>query len=84
MNDFDLLDRLAAAARREQPPGIDVAERVLRTIAKPPPRSDRIFFWMALGSAAAAAACAIVALPAWEVLVDPLAQVMIALQGVAP
>jgi hypothetical protein len=84
VSDRDPFDRLAAAARREPVPGVDVAERVLRTIAAPPLRSDRLFLWLALGSAAAAAACAVVALPAWEALSDPLAQVMIAIQGVAP
>lgn len=84
MHDLELLERLAAAARREHPPEVDVAARVLTTLALPQPRSDSIFLWMALGSAAAAAACVLVALPAWEALLDPLAQVMIAIQGVAP
>lgn len=84
MSREDLLDRLAAAARREQPPTVEIAERVLRAVAAPPPRVDRAFLWVALGSAVAAAACAVVALPSWEAWADPLSQVMIVLQGVSP
>lgn len=80
----DLLDRLAAEARREHPPAVEVAARVLRTIAAPQRRDDPIFLWLALGSAATAVACVLVALPAWQDWVDPVSQVMIALQGGAP
>lgn len=80
----ELIDRLAAAARREQPPAVEVAARVLNAIASPQRRDDPIFLWLALGSAATAVACALFALPAWQDWLDPVSQVMIALQGGAP
>ena len=84
MRGDDVIERLAAVARRESPPAVEVAARVLTTIAAPQPRSDRVFVWMAAGSAATAFACALIALPAWLDWLDPVTQVMIALQGGAP
>jgi hypothetical protein len=84
MNESDLLERLARAARREPVPAIEVADRVLRSIAAPAPRPDRIYAWMAAGSAAAAAASAAIALPAWEAWADPLARLVLNLQGLIP
>jgi hypothetical protein len=84
MNEHELLDRLARAARRESVPEVEVTARVLRSLAAPAPRPDRVFLWMAAGSAAAAAASAIFAFPELQAWADPLAQLVLNLHGIVP
>jgi len=78
MNDrpWDRLERLCAAARREEPAPLDVTRAVLLRIASSPRRPapvDRTLAWCTLGSVAAAGLMAIAASGAFDQLVDPLA-----------
>lgn len=84
MSPTPLFERLAAAARLEQAPAVDVSGRFLASNAGAPPRVDRVFVWMAAGSAAAAAACAVLGLSAWAAWADPLTQMLIVLEGLGP
>lgn len=79
MNDHtDKLEQFAgwaAAARGERPPRIDVAERVRATVnrlAYRPEWRDSPLLMFAGASLVAAALVAVVALPAWEAVQDPL------------
>jgi len=72
MNELDVLRRLASAARRENPPLIDVSGRVLRAIAVRPERVSRVFFAFAGACSAAAMVVFFLALRAWAAWQDPV------------
>ena len=73
--DLEQFARLAAVARSEQPPRIDVAEQVRATVdrlAYRPAWQESPLLMFAGASLVAAALVAAVALPAWESVQDPL------------
>jgi len=77
--DLEQFARMAAAARAEQPPRIDVAERVRATVDRLAHGPTIYAAWQqspllvfAGASLVAAALVAAVALPAWESVQDPL------------
>jgi hypothetical protein len=77
---MDMLQRfeqLAAAARREAPPAIDVTARVMarirRQVRPEARRADNITLAvMAVVSVLAASIVAVVAMDAWSAMIDPM------------
>ena len=69
---MDRLDRLAARARHDAPPAIDVALRVRVAIAELREPLERPLAFFAAGSLLAAAAVVASSWPAWTLLTDPL------------
>ena len=70
-NALDKLERLAAAARHEDPPAVDVVSDVARQLRLL--RAERRVWFSALSAAAATAALvAITCFPLWNALTDPL------------
>ena len=68
------LDSLAALARREAPPDIDVVPRVLRALrTHADPATDRPLAWIAALAGAGAMAAAISSFTLLEAMADPLA-----------
>jgi len=74
MNEIDILRKLAAAARPDAPPDVDVAGRVLRTVRgpAPAPQTDRALWVLAAVSSVAAAVVAAVAAQSYLAWQDPL------------
>ena len=71
------LDRLAAAARREQAPAVDVAQQVLHRLSAAPARADRTFVVAAIGGAAVSFASLTVAAVAWGAWNEALAGLLL-------
>lgn len=75
MDEFDMIARLAEAARKESPPAVDVAEKVmwrLTGLRVPFPR-----FWpLAAAISAATAAAFLLALQAWVAWQDPVVELL--------
>lgn len=67
------LEELAAAARREPAPAIDVTQAVFARIRADAAAEDRPLAWLAASACAAAAFTAVLAWPALQILTDPLA-----------
>ena len=79
MNGFDAkFDRLAAAAREETAPSIDVTDRVLASLQPQveTPASDRMLWLTALASLAAAVTVMIVANQYGVLTTDPLVELI--------
>lgn len=80
MDQLKQFERLAAAARRECPPKVDVARQVVATVESWRRQPSVYGAWMADSpllafaglSLAAAILVGILALPAWESVQDPL------------
>ncbi|MFC1572721.1 hypothetical protein ACFL6M_03890 [Candidatus Eisenbacteria bacterium] len=66
------LDKIAARARGEQPPRVDVSERVVTHLLQRQPRVDRPLLVFALGSVAAAIVVALITIPLLNSVSDPL------------
>jgi hypothetical protein len=70
---------LAARARGEKPPDVDVADRVITILTAEQDRLDRIterpFMWVAVFSSAAAIPAAVLAIVAYYTWVDPLFEI---------
>lgn len=84
MNETEMLEQLAARARLEPAPRVDVASRVLAAVAMPAPEPipfERSLAWGAM----AAAACALIALVAgwlsWDTWTDPILSTFMDLVG---
>jgi hypothetical protein len=80
MNVEDRLRELARSARREPPPSVDVADRVVRILLAREPAfislPERTWMWMAGLSVAVAATVLVVAIPFYEVWNDPFIEVV--------
>ncbi|MFZ5830172.1 MAG: hypothetical protein ACOY3P_08790 [Planctomycetota bacterium] len=74
MDELQRFAELAARAREESPPPIDVRDRVLATIAAPRPRSgiDQPLAVCSVVSALAASIAAVMAVEMWSALTDPM------------
>ena len=82
MNTHGSLDHLFDKARRETPPRVDVADRViarLRGEAAPEPHP---LAWIAAAASLAAAAVCIMAWVSWQTSLDPVAEVLYLAGGV--
>ncbi|MCP4643921.1 MAG: hypothetical protein GY851_25990 [bacterium] len=66
------VERLAALARRETAPGVDVSARVLGRLTEDTEPDDRPLTWLAGAAAVVAAAACIVGYTAIQGIVDPL------------
>ena len=80
MNDERLIQQLAARARMEAAPGIDVANRVmaiLRARHEDTAMDPRPLAWVAAFSAAAAVPMAALAVTVWQTWMSPLAAILI-------
>jgi hypothetical protein len=81
-------ENLAAAARQETPPPMDVTHRVMRTLQAREDSVehtfDRQWAWCAATSVALAALIAIPAAQAWLQLTDPMSGLLSALSTVMP
>ncbi|MBI1387752.1 MAG: hypothetical protein GC154_04835 [bacterium] len=68
-------DELAALARLEATPGVDVADSVMRSLGERDYADNRPFYWLT-AAAAISAACMALYLAAWaDVATDPLQSV---------
>ena len=79
-----ILDDLAARARREEPPGIDVTSRVLLRLSREAPSPAWPFALVVSGTAAAALAVLSISLPLFEMLTDPWGVFFIMAANVLP
>ncbi|MHC4110831.1 MAG: hypothetical protein ACYSTF_02775 [Planctomycetota bacterium] len=79
MRNEDRFEILAARARGETPPRVDVAGRVISILTAEQDRLDRIterpLMWVAVFSSAAAIPAAILAIVAYYTWVDPLFEI---------
>ncbi len=70
---LEILDNLAARARREEAPRIDVARKVILRLHEGRRSERRPLALFAMGSLVAAAVAMVLVLPLVNVLTDPLA-----------
>ncbi len=79
MNWEEKIERLAARARAEEPPRIDVAQSVLRILtagrAEPLTMTERVWMWLAAVSSAIAVPAAIVAFILYTKSAGPLNEI---------
>lgn len=79
MRNEDRFEILAARARGETPPGIDVAGRVIAILTAEQDRLDRLtekpLMWLAVLSSAAAVPATVLAIVAYYTWVDPLFEI---------
>ena len=79
MKNQNLFQNLAARARSETPPGVDVAGRVISILTAEQDRLDRIserpLVWLAVFSSAAAIPAAVLAIFSYYTWVDPLFEI---------
>ncbi len=79
MRNEDRFEILAARARGETPPGVDVVGRVIAILTAEQDRLDRIterpLMWVAVFSSAAAIPAAVLAIVAYYTWVDPLFEI---------
>jgi len=76
MNELEMLQRLAAAAKRQKIPELDVSRRVLAVLSSQEPETDRSWAWIAGLASAAALPVTFLAVHALDFLTDPLVQVL--------
>jgi len=80
MNWEDKIEMLAARARTEQPPRVDVAPDVLRILtsgqAAPLAVGERFWIWLAAGASAVAVPAAAIAISVYNAGAGPLREVM--------
>ena len=69
---LDRFARLAARARQEAPPEIDVRDAVLRRLAEADSTPVAPMAWLSVAAVGAAAWAVILAFPAFAALTDPL------------
>jgi hypothetical protein len=84
MDHEKLIEQLAARARMEHPPNVDVRDRVMAAVrhgAEVVEFPTAALAWVAGLSAAAALPIAIIALSDWDVISDPLLTALIDLPG---
>jgi hypothetical protein len=79
MRNLNLFQILAARARGDMPPRVDVAGRVISILTVEEDRLDRIterpLMWLAVLSSAAAIPAAVLAIVAYYTWVDPLFEI---------
>lgn len=82
------IEQLAARARDEKPPRVDVACGVLGILAagRPAPLgvADRLWMWLAAGASAAAIPAAVAAFVLYTRSVQPLSEIAEAIAWAAP
>jgi hypothetical protein len=73
VSELKRFEQWAAEARGEDPPEVDVAARVMRTIrdAEPEPAVDGLLWAVSATSLAAAVVASVLALYAWQAATDP-------------
>ena len=80
MNWEKRIERLAARARSEQPPPVDVAQSVLGILtsgqAEPITVAERLWMWLAAGSAAIAVSAAAIAVAVYNASAGPLPEIV--------
>ena len=80
MNWEDRIEMLAARARFEQPPQVNVAPEVLRILtsgeAVPLTAGERLWMWLAAGASAVAVPAAAIAISMYNAGTGPLREVM--------
>ena len=87
MNPEERFRQLAERARLETPPRVDVANRVmaqLRSLTEENGAVVRPLAWVAAFSTATAVALALLALPAWQTLNDPVVKILLSSTGGMP
>ncbi|MFC1834983.1 hypothetical protein ACFL2Q_09635 [Thermodesulfobacteriota bacterium] len=72
MNELQLLKRLATAAAEEEPPRVDVSQRVPAILTAQELDSEAPFLWIAGLSSAAAVVVGVVAYKSLDTWTDPL------------
>jgi len=79
MRNTNRFEMLAARARSETPPCVDVAGRVIAVLTAEQSRLDRIserpLMWLAVFSSAAAVPAAVLAVVAYYTWIDPLLEI---------
>jgi len=80
MNWEKRIEILAARARAERPPQVDVAQSVLRILASgeaaPITVAERLWMWLAAGSAAVAVPAAVIAVALYNASSGPLPELV--------
>ena len=80
MNWEQKIERLAAQARAEQPPRVDVAQSVLQTLlagqAQPLTMTERFWMWLAAGASGVAVPAADIAFVVYTRSVEPLNEIV--------
>ena len=80
MNWEDQIQKLAARARTETPPSVDVAPEVLRILASgqayPLTVGERLWIWLAAGASAVAVPAAAIAVSVYNAGAGPLREIM--------
>ena len=80
MNWEEKIQRLAARARAEEPPRVDVAPEVLRILtseqADPISVGERLWIWLAAGASAVAVPAAAIAVSVYNASTGPLREIM--------
>lgn len=80
MNWEEKVERLAARARSEQLPQVDVAHGVLAMLASgqaaPITVTERLWMWLAAGSAAVAVPAAVIAVVLYNTAASPLREIV--------
>lgn len=87
MDAIKIIERLAATARREKTPQIDVSKAVMREIGILSQQKNVgviSFEWFAGISAVAASVVTFLSFHAWRYIVDPFVQLFMPLQEVLP
>ena len=80
MNWEQRIEILAACARAEDPPHVDVASGVMRILmsgqAEPMSMAERLWMWLAAGAAAVAVPAAVVAIAMYNTSAGPLHEIV--------
>jgi hypothetical protein len=76
MGELERIDEWAAAARRREPPRVDVTQKVVRTIARIQPRAavEKQVVAIAATAVLAASIALVAAWQSWQIAQDPLIQ----------
>jgi hypothetical protein len=85
MDALKIIEKLAATARKEQIPQIDVCKAVMAeigTLGQEPTYNILSLEWFAGISAAAASIVTLLSIPAWRYIANPLVQLLAPLQEV--
>ena len=82
MNEIELIKRIAVAAKKKPVPRVDVVAAVRRIVAGGVKRRAERFWPVALALSAAAAAMVAVAVQTYLDYADPLAELLLGVEGV--
>ena len=84
MNEERILRRLAAAARNDGPPVIDVSNRVIESVNRLSAPTNRLIVWFAAVTAVAATVIAVLAMQAALIPPEPTSELLHAVLAATP